>query len=55
MPYENVWIHVTHAITTPHAPGGPVLGLGGNEVEISENEKKKRKYELEKRKIYENL
>lgn len=51
--YENVWLHVTHAITTPHAPGGPVLGLGGNEVEISENEKKKRKYELEKRKIYE--
>lgn len=28
-PEENVWIHVTHAITTPHAPGGPQVGLGG--------------------------
>ena len=28
-PLENVWIHVTHAITTPHAPGGPQIGLGG--------------------------
>ena len=25
-PYENVWVHVTHAITTPHAPGGPNFG-----------------------------
>lgn len=23
-PYENIWIHATHAITTPHAPGGPL-------------------------------
>ena len=23
-PYSCVWIHVTHAITTPHAPGGPM-------------------------------
>ena len=28
-PIENVWIHVTHAITTPHAPGGPQIGPGG--------------------------
>ena len=28
-PPEHVWIHVTHAITTPHAPGGPQIGLGG--------------------------
>lgn len=26
---ENIWIHVTHAITTPHAPGGPLIGPGG--------------------------
>lgn len=26
---ENIWIHVTHAITTPHAPGGPLIGAGG--------------------------
>lgn len=29
VPEENVWIHVTHAITTPHAPGGPLIGPGG--------------------------
>jgi hypothetical protein len=29
VPKENVWIHVTHAITTPHAPGGPLIGPGG--------------------------
>lgn len=23
MKVENVWLHMTHAITTPHAPGGP--------------------------------
>lgn len=29
-PYENVWIHVTHAITTPHPPigMGPPPGMG---------------------------
>ena len=26
---ECVWIHVTHAITTPHSPGGPLIGPGG--------------------------
>lgn len=25
-PYKNIWVHVTHAITTPHAPGGPNFG-----------------------------
>lgn len=25
-PYENIWVHVTHAITTPHTPGGPNFG-----------------------------
>ena len=25
-PFDNVWMHVTHAITTPHAPGGPFFG-----------------------------
>ena len=26
---EHVWIHVNHAITTPHSPGGPLIGPGG--------------------------
>lgn len=26
---DNVWLHVTHAITTPHSPGGPLIGPGG--------------------------
>ena len=26
---ENIWLHVTHAITTPHSPGGPLIGPGG--------------------------
>lgn len=25
VPYENIWVHATHTITTPHAPGGPGL------------------------------
>lgn len=36
---ENIWVHVTHAITTPHAPHVP-RGMGGVELEISEEEKK---------------
>lgn len=36
---ENIWIHVTHAITTPHAPHAP-MGMGGVKLEISEEEKK---------------
>lgn len=36
---ENIWVHVTHAITTPHAPHAP-RGMGGVELEISEEEKK---------------
>ncbi len=36
-PIENVWIHVTHAITTPHAPGGPQIGLGGEVTGKKEN------------------
>ncbi len=30
VPYEQVWVHVTHAITTPHAPGGPNFGKPGH-------------------------
>jgi hypothetical protein len=26
---EHVWIHMTHAITTPHAPGGPLISGDG--------------------------
>lgn len=36
---ENVWIHMTHAITTPHGPMGPKIGLGGHAVEKSDEEK----------------
>lgn len=36
--YENIWVHVTHAITTPHAPHAP-MGPGGVPVELSEEEK----------------
>lgn len=36
---ENVWVHVTHAITTPHSPHAP-RGMGGIELEIGEEEKK---------------
>lgn len=36
--YENIWVHVTHAITTPHAPHAP-KGMGGVDLEISEEEK----------------
>ncbi|MBE5890969.1 MAG: hypothetical protein E7282_08385 [Lachnospiraceae bacterium] len=53
IPVENVWIHMTHAITTPHAPGGPLIGLGGAEVELTEEEKAKRQNELSKRDKYE--
>lgn len=27
-PYDNIWVHVTHAITTPHQPGGPGMKPG---------------------------
>ncbi|MGM9608121.1 MAG: hypothetical protein ACI3XJ_11510 [Oscillospiraceae bacterium] len=36
---ENIWVHVTHAITTPHAPHAP-MGMGGVPLEIGEEEKK---------------
>ena len=51
-PFENVWIHVTHAITTPHAPGGPRIGLGG---EVTEGKEDLKEAELlQKRESYEN-
>lgn len=37
--YENIWVHTTHAITTPHAPHAP-MGMGGVPLEISEEERK---------------
>lgn len=36
---ENIWVHTTHAITTPHAPHAPV-GMGGVALEVSEDVKK---------------
>lgn len=36
---ENIWVHVTHAITTPHAPHAP-MGMGGVPLEIGEEEQK---------------
>lgn len=35
---ENIWIHTTHAITTPHAPHAPV-GPGGIPVALTEEER----------------
>lgn len=26
---ENIWLHVNHTISTPHSPGGPLIGPGG--------------------------
>lgn len=45
--HENIWVHTTHAITTPHAPHAP-RGMGGVELEIGAEEKKTldRKIEL---------
>ena len=43
---ENVWIHTTHAITTPHAPHAPV-GMGGVRLEISEEQKRELEHKLE--------
>lgn len=37
--YENIWVHTTHVITTPHAPHAP-MGMGGVPLEIGEDEKK---------------
>lgn len=36
---ENIWVHTTHAITTPHAPHAPI-GMGGVALEISEDVRK---------------
>lgn len=36
---ENIWVHTTHAITTPHAPHAPI-GMGGVALEIQEEVKK---------------
>lgn len=38
-PEEHIWVHVTHAITTPHAPHAP-KGMGGVDLEISEEERR---------------
>lgn len=35
---ENIWVHTTHAITTPHAPHAPI-GMGGVKLELSEADK----------------
>ena len=36
---ENIWVHTTHAITTPHAPHAP-MGPGGVSLELGEEDKK---------------
>lgn len=46
--YENIWVHTTHAITTPHAPHAP-MGMGGVPLELSGEEKKTLEY---KRALY---
>lgn len=50
-PREAIWIHVTHAITTCHEPGGPQIGLGGRIIEQSEQASRK---ELEKKELYDS-
>lgn len=35
---ENIWVHTTHAITTPHAPHAP-MGPGGVPLELGEEER----------------
>lgn len=42
---ENIWVHTTHAITTPHAPHAP-MGPGGVPLPISAGDK----VQLEKKK-----
>lgn len=37
---ENVWLHTTHVITTPHAPHAPV-GMGGVPIALEEAEREK--------------
>lgn len=46
-PVEQIWVHVTHAITTPHAPHAP-KGMGGIDLEITAEERQtlERKMEL---------
>ena len=36
---KSIWVHTTHAITTPHAPHAPI-GMGGVALEISDEVKK---------------
>jgi len=43
---ENIWVHTTHVITTPHAPHAPI-GMGGVHLELSEEQKKELEYKLE--------
>ena len=52
---ENVWLHVTHAITTPHAPGGPMIGLGGDAVKMTPEQEKKQQEDLSKRGLFEQV
>lgn len=47
---ENIWVHTTHAITTPHAPHAP-MGMGGVPLELSEEDKKVLAVKLE---LYKN-
>lgn len=42
---ENIWVHTTHAITTPHAPHAP-MGPGGVPLELGEEEKKNLDYKI---------
>lgn len=42
---ENIWVHTTHAITTPHAPHAP-MGMGGVPLKLGEDEKKNLDYRI---------
>ena len=43
---ENIWVHTTHVITTPHAPHAPI-GMGGVHLELSEEQKKELERKLD--------
>lgn len=44
---ENIWVHTTHAITTPHAPHAP-MGPGGVPLELGEEEKQNLDFKIKR-------
>lgn len=44
---EHIWVHTTHAITTPHAPHAP-MGPGGVPLELGEEEKQNLDFKIKR-------